>query len=53
MQATYGSTSSAPNQIDHDQQLNDAMVRNYFPGALRNDDTIKAVVSIAEGLGIS
>jgi len=53
MQATHGSTSSAPSQIDHDQQLNDAMVRNYFPGALRNDDTIKAVVSIAEGLGIS
>lgn len=31
---------------------NDTMVRNYFPGAMRNDDTIKAVVSIAEGLGL-
>ena len=29
------------------------MVRNYFPGAMRNDDTIKAVVSIAEGLGMN
>ena len=34
-------------------KVNDAMVRKYFPGALRNDDTIKAVKSIAEGLGMN
>ena len=29
------------------------MVRSYFPGAMRNEDAIKGVVHIAEGLGMN
>lgn len=43
----------SPKASSEERLRNDAMVRNYFPGAMRNNDTIKAAVRLAESLNMT